>query len=184
MGLFLLFSAMHKRVSPKSDKESKSGSKAPENRLKLTSETPSKIWKRPLSLEELNHRNQNSLISHLGIEFVEIGEDFLSAKMAVDFRTIQPMGILHGGASCALAETVGSVAGNYCLSEPEQVCVGLEISANHIRMVQSGFLWATAKPFHLGRKTQVWEIKICDERKRLIAISRLTLAVIEKKPAE
>jgi 1,4-dihydroxy-2-naphthoyl-CoA hydrolase len=138
------------------------------------------IWFTPVSLEELNRRARHSLSDHLGIEFTEIGDHFLIATMPADHRTIQPAGILHGGATCALAETVGSAAGNYCVDQREQMCVGLDININHLRPVQSGKVEAIAQPIHLGNTTQVWEIKVFNEKKKLIAISRLTLAVIKK----
>ena len=139
------------------------------------------IWKQPISVEEINTRARNTLSDHLGIEFTEVGDDFLSATMPIDQRTIQPMGIMHGGASCVLAESVGSAAANYCVDQKTKVCVGLDININHIRSVRSGKVTGIAKPFHLGKTTQVWEIKIFDEQKQLVSISRLTMTVIDKK---
>lgn len=139
------------------------------------------IWKTFFTPEEVNVRAEKSLSDHLGIRFIEVGDDFLIAAMPVDERTIQPMGMLHGGASAALAETVGSAAANYCVDQEAYVCVGLDLNINHLRAIQSGSVKAIAKPFHLGRTTQVWEIKIFNEREELAAISRLTLAVIAKK---
>lgn len=139
------------------------------------------IWITPLSLDEINKRARNTLCDHLGIEFTEVGDDHLTASMPVDERTCQPMGILHGGATCALAETVGSAAANYCIDQSQKVCVGLDINANHLRPVRSGsIIHAVAKPLHLGKTTQVWEIKIYNESKQLISVSRLTMAVIGK----
>ncbi len=138
------------------------------------------IWITPLTLEEVNFRSKNTLSDHLGIEFTEIGDDHLVATMPVDPRTIQPMGLLHGGATCALAETVGSAAANYCIDQTRKVCVGLDLNINHIRPVRSGMITGIARPFHLGKTTQVWEIKIYNELKQLTAISRLTMAVIDK----
>ena len=139
------------------------------------------IWITPLSLDEINKRARNTLCDHLGIEFTEVGDDHLTASMPVDERTCQPMGILHGGATCALAETVGSAAANYCIDQSQKVCVGLDINANHLRPVRSGSIsHAVAKPLHLGKTTQVWEIKIYNESKQLISVSRLTMAVIVK----
>lgn len=135
------------------------------------------IWKTPLSAPEINHRCRNTMCDHLGIEFTEVGDDFLTATMPVDRRTNQPMGILHGGASAALAETVGSAAANYCI-EPGKVAVGIDININHMRSVKSGIVTAVAKPLHLGKSTQVWEIKIWNEVRQLIAAARLTMAVI------
>jgi len=129
----------------------------------------------------LNATAQQTLASHLGIEFIEVGPDFLKAKMPVDARTIQPLGLLHGGASVALAETVGSVACSLRLDPAHQTCVGLEINANHIKSVRSGYVYGTARPIHLGRKTQVWEIKITDEAEELISISRLTMMILDKR---
>lgn len=138
------------------------------------------IWTLPIHTDEINHRCRNTLCDHLGIEFTEVGDDHLTAKMPVDRRTHQPMGILHGGASAALAETVGSAAANYCI-RADQVAVGIDININHMRPVQSGFVIAVAKPLHLGKTTQVWEIKIWNEAKQLIAAARLTMAVIAKR---
>jgi len=123
-------------------------------------------------------RAEGTMIDHLDIEIVEIGDDFLKARMPVDSRTVQPQGRLHGGASCALAETVGSVAANLVIDSNEQLAVGLEINANHIRPVKDGFVYGTARPDSIGRTTQVWTIRITDEQDRLVCISRLTMAVI------
>jgi 1,4-dihydroxy-2-naphthoyl-CoA hydrolase len=139
------------------------------------------IWKPHASLEAMNQRSHGSMISHLGIEFTEIGPDFLRAKMPVDHRTLQPVGILHGGASAALSETVGSVAGHFCIDLEKYFCVGLEVNINHLRQISSGFVIATAKPFHIGRKTHVWSIEVRDEQGRLVAISRHTLAVLPRE---
>lgn len=138
------------------------------------------IWSVPISVEDVNERARESLSDHLGIEFTEAGDDFLAAKMPIDRRTIQPMGIMHGGASCVLAETVGSAAANYCIDPTYKVCVGLDININHIRSVRSGFVTGIAKPLHLGKTTQVWEIKIYNELKQLVSAARLTMAVTEK----
>jgi len=136
------------------------------------------IWFKDVDVETINARAKESLSDHLDIKFTEIGEDYLTATMPLNAKTKQPMGIMHGGASCALAETVASAAANYCIDQTEFVCVGLDINVNHLKSVRSGFVKAKAKPFHIGRKTQVWEIKITDEKAKLIAIARLTLAVI------
>lgn len=128
----------------------------------------------------LNARSQQSLVSHLGIEFIEVGPDFLRAKMPVDKRTIQPFGLLHGGASVALAETVGSVASSLQIDLNEQICVGMEINANHVRSVRSGYVYGTARPIHLGRKTHIWEIKITDDAENLVSVSRLTMMILDK----
>ena len=138
------------------------------------------IWFGPVELHEINERAQKSLCSHLCIEFVEIGKDYLCARMPVDSTTLQPMGILHGGATCALAETVGSAAANYCVDPLKKVCVGLEINVNHLQATRSGSVLAKATPFHLGRTTQVWDIRIFNEKNDLVAVSRLTLAVLDQ----
>ena len=122
-----------------------------------------------------------TMAEHLGIQFTAIGEDFIEAKMPVDHRTHQPLGMLHGGASVALAETLGSVAAAYCLDLTIQYCVGLEINANHIKSVKDGFVYGTARPVHIGKKTMVWEIKIVNEKKELVCVSRITLAVIDRR---
>lgn len=139
-----------------------------------------KIWTKPISLETLQQSRAQTMVDHLGIEFTEIGEDYLLAKMPVDHRTHQPFGIMHGGASCVLAETVASVAANWCTA-PDKVCVGLEINTSHIKMARAGYVFGTARPLHLGQTTQLWEIHIRDEQNALISLSRLRLAVIDKK---
>lgn len=123
-------------------------------------------------------RDEGTMITHLGIEVVEIGDDFLRARMPVDHRTVQPQGRLHGGASCVLAETAGSIAANLVIDDSEYLAVGLDINANHIRPVKGGYVYGTARPESLGRSTQVWSIRITDEEDRLVCISRLTMAVI------
>lgn len=138
------------------------------------------IWKITPTVDEINQRCKNSLCEHLGIIFTEIGDRFLKAKMKVDQKTMQPMGILHGGASCALAETIGSVAANLCL-EHGKIAVGLDLNINHIRQVREGFVYAKTEPLHIGRTTQVWEIKITNESEQLVAASRLTLSIISPK---
>lgn len=140
-----------------------------------------KIWSRDYSLEELNDMALGNMAGHLGMEFTEIGPDFLRARMPVDERTRQPVGLLHGGASVALAETLGSVAANLVRSPAGSMgtCVGLEINANHLRSVRSGWVIGETRPLHLGRTTQVWEIRISDERGRLVCVSRITMAVVK-----
>jgi 1,4-dihydroxy-2-naphthoyl-CoA hydrolase len=138
------------------------------------------IWKIKFSLETLSKRGKNTMSEHLGIEFIEIGDDFLSAKMPVDHRTKQPVGIMHGGASCVLAETVASTAANYVVDPQTHYCVGLDINTNHIRAIREGNIIATAKPYHLGKTTQVWGIEIMNEKNQLISITRMTLAVLNK----
>ncbi len=137
------------------------------------------MWTTSITIEEINHRCRSTLCDHLGIEFIAIGADSMTAKMPVDRRTNQPMGIVHGGATAALAETVASAAANYSV-EKGKICVGLELNINHIRAVKTGFVTAVAKPLHLGKSTQVWEIKIENEAKQLVSAARLTLAVIAK----
>jgi len=138
------------------------------------------IWFKPFQLSDLRYRP--ALQSHLGIEFTEIGDDFLRARMPVDDRTRQPYGLLHGGASVALAETLGSVGAMLAVDPARYQCVGQEINANHLRAAKDGFVVGTARPIHLGRRSQVWEIRIVDEQERLVCISRLTIAVIERDP--
>lgn len=121
------------------------------------------------------------MVNHLGIEFTAIGEDYLEASMPVDHRTKQPMGLLHGGANVALAETLGSLAASLTLDQSKQACVGLEINANHIKAVKQGKVKGVAKPVHIGKTTQIWEIKIYNEAGQLCCISRITLAILEKK---
>ena len=128
---------------------------------------------------ELDALSAGTAIERLGIVFTEVGDDFLRATMPVDARTVQPYGLLHGGASVLLAETLGSTAGGLCVGEHQGV-VGIEINANHLAGVRDGHVTGTARPLHVGRSTQVWEIRIEDERGRLACISRLTLAVVER----
>ncbi len=137
------------------------------------------MFRKDVTLEQLNALSQGTLMEPLGIVITEIGEDFLRGTMPVDARTHQPYGLLHGGASVALAETLGSSAGGLCVGTDQGV-VGIEINANHLRGVGSGTVTGTARPLHVGRSTQVWEIRIEDERGRLACISRLTLAVIDR----
>lgn len=142
------------------------------------------IWFQPTTLAELKARmaSRPGLSTHLGIEFTELGPDFLSGRMPVDGRTHQPYGLLHGGASCALAETLGSVAGGLAVDREVARVVGLEINANHIKAVSRGFVVGTARPLHIGKTTHVWEIRITtEETGALVCISRLTLAVVRAK---
>ncbi len=124
--------------------------------------------------------SRNTLVEHLDIRITEIGPDYLRATMPVSPRTHQPMGVLHGGASVALAETVGSVAANLCVDPATHVCLGQEVNANHLRPVSSGLVTATARPYHLGSRSQVWQIEIRDARDKLVCVSRLTMAVVER----
>lgn len=137
------------------------------------------VFRRTRSLEDLNAHSLNTSITNLGIEITEIGEDFIRGTMPVDQRTIQPYGLLHGGSSAMLAETLASVAANMCVEKEGQQAVGLELNCNHVRGVTRGVVTGTARPVHVGRKTQVWDIRIEDERGKLCCVSRLTLAVIE-----
>ena len=137
------------------------------------------IWKQETTLDTLNNLFHSNMMTHLGIEFTEIGEDFLRGRMPVDHRTRQPFGLLHGGASVVLAETLGSCAANMCL-DSDRYAVGLDVNANHLRAVKDGFVIGTARPLHLGRSTQVWEIHIETEAGKAVAISRLTMAVKER----
>ncbi len=138
------------------------------------------IWKRPINLDTLNKTSENTLISHLGIIYTDIGENSVTATMPVCHFTHQPLGMLHGGASVVLAETLGSVAANFAVDE-NSYCVGLDINANHIRSMRSGTVIGVATPIHLGVSTQVWQINISDERDRLVCTSRLTIAVRQKR---
>ena len=134
-----------------------------------------------VTIEAVNKMCENTLVDHLGIEVIELGEDYLVAKMPVDQRTHQPMGLLHGGASVVLAETIGSIAASFTVNQKLQHCVGLEINANHMRIVSSGYVFGRTKSIHLGKRTQIWEINITNEEDKLVCISRLTMAVIDKK---
>jgi 1,4-dihydroxy-2-naphthoyl-CoA hydrolase len=149
--------------------------------LAHTPEVPSQNLFPPVSLEQLNAMSANTLVSHLGIEFTDIGPDFIVARMPVDARTHQPLGLLHGGASVALAETLGSVAATLCVNRDTQYCVGLEINANHIKSMRTGFVYGKTRPVHVGKRTQVWEIRITNEQGELVCVSRITLAVIDRR---
>lgn len=138
------------------------------------------IWFANYSLTDILPLTKNNMVEHLGIEITEIGSDFLKGKMPVDHRTVQPMNILHGGASVALAETLGSMAAVLTVDASKYSCVGMEINANHIRPVSSGYVYATARPVHLGKKSQVWSIEIVNEEGKMVCISRITMAVIDK----
>lgn len=137
------------------------------------------LWKVTATVEHLNERAKNTLVEHLGIEFLEIGDSFLRAQMPVDNRTKQPAGLLHGGASVVLAETLGSVAAWLCIEPEKKRIVGLEINANHVRSARGGWVTGITKPIHIGKATQIWEILIYDEGDQLICISRLTVANID-----
>jgi 1,4-dihydroxy-2-naphthoyl-CoA hydrolase len=138
------------------------------------------IFQQSATVESLNKWSDNTLAGLLGIEFIAIGDDFLEARMPVDERTRQPLGLLHGGASVALAETLGSVAATLCLDDT-RFCVGLEINANHIKSVRNGFVTGRTQPIHIGNQTHVWEIRITNQSNELVCISRITMAILEKK---
>jgi 1,4-dihydroxy-2-naphthoyl-CoA hydrolase len=139
------------------------------------------IWFRPLTLEDAQRTfgRGGDLAHHLGIELTEVGADYLRGTMPVDARTRQPFGLLHGGASVALAETLGSMAANFCIDTSKVYCVGQEINANHVRSARSGRVTGTARPVHLGSRSHVWDIRLEDEAGRLTCVSRLTMSVIE-----
>ncbi|MBP6078619.1 MAG: hotdog fold thioesterase [Xanthomonadales bacterium] len=136
------------------------------------------IFKKHFDLAAIETHGRNTMQGAIGIRISEIGDDFLRGTMPVDARTKQPFGLLHGGASVALAETLGSMAGWMCLPDDGSRCVGLEINANHLKAMRDGEVTGTARPLHLGRSTQVWEIRITDADDALVCISRLTLAVV------
>jgi 1,4-dihydroxy-2-naphthoyl-CoA hydrolase len=139
------------------------------------------IWFEPgLTAAQLQPLSDNTMGQHLGMEFTEVGEDFLKGRMPVDHRTRQPYGLLHGGASVALAETLGSVAAAFVVDRSQYNAVGLEINANHLRGVREGFVTGIARPLHLGKTTHVWDIRIHDEKDKLVCVSRLTVAIIKK----
>lgn len=138
------------------------------------------IWRIQTSVEQLQVHSRDTLADTIGIRVSEIGPDFLRATMPVTPRTHQPTGVLHGGASVALAETVGSLAANLCVDQALYVCLGQEINANHLRPVPSGTVTATARPYHIGKRSHVWGIEIRDEQDRLICVSRLTMAVVDR----
>ena len=134
-----------------------------------------------MTIEQLQSLGAGTMGEYLGMEFTDIGDNFLKARMPVDPRTRQPYGLLHGGASAALAETLGSVASAYVIDQEKYVCVGLEINANHIRGVKEGWVYGTAIPLHIGKTTHVWDIKIVDEREKLVCVSRLTVAILKRE---
>lgn len=138
------------------------------------------IWRQALTVDDLNQYQQKTLVTHLGIRYTEIGEDYLKGTMPVDAHTKQPAGILHGGASAALAETLGSTGANLVVDRSKTLCVGLELNCNHIRAVREGQVTGIARPLHIGTTTQVWEIRITDDQERLVCVSRITLAVLDR----
>jgi len=135
------------------------------------------IWKQPISVEMLTAIHKDTAVAHLGIEFLEVGEDFIKARAPVDSRTRQPYGILHGGVSVVLAETLGS-CGAACSTVPGHQAVGLDVNANHLRSAKAGWVTGVARPVHLGRTTQVWQIDIANEQQQLTCVSRITMAIL------
>jgi 1,4-dihydroxy-2-naphthoyl-CoA hydrolase len=139
------------------------------------------IWfNKNLSAADFHTLSDITMGQHIGIQFSDVGADFLKATMPVDYRTKQPYGLLHGGASCVLAETLGSVASAMVIDPEKFICVGLEINANHVRSAREGIVTGTCTPIHIGASTHVWDIKIHDEREKLICVSRLTVAILKK----
>jgi 1,4-dihydroxy-2-naphthoyl-CoA hydrolase len=140
------------------------------------------IWFTRATVEDLNRFAPETIMAGLGIEFIAIGEDFITARMPVDHRTVQPARILHGGASVVLAETLGSVAAFLCIDPSRKMSVGMEINANHVRSVSEGqFVTGTVRPLHIGTSTQIWDIQIHDDRQRLTCVSRITMAVLDRR---
>ena len=140
------------------------------------------IWfDKELTVEKLKPLGPNTMAAHIGIEWIEVGKNFIKAKMPVDHRTNQPYGLLHGGASCVLAETLGSVASAMVIDHSKFYCVGIEINANHVRGVKAGHVTGVVLPLHLGNTTHVWDIKIYDEKEKLVCVSRLTVAILTRK---
>jgi len=138
------------------------------------------IFRKATTLDELNAASRDTAMAVLGIVFTDLGDDYVRGTMPVDARTHQPYGLLHGGASVLLAETLGSSAGNLCVAD-DAMCVGIEINANHLAAVREGIVTGTARPLHIGRSTQIWDIRIEDAQGRLACISRLTLAVVPRR---
>jgi 1,4-dihydroxy-2-naphthoyl-CoA hydrolase len=141
------------------------------------------IWFTKARAEDLNARLGGTMVEHIGIEYLAVGEESVKARMPVDERTRQPAGILHGGASVTLAETLGSVAAFLCIDPSRKRPVGLEINANHVRSVSSGYVYGVARPIHIGRSTHLWEIRITNEDDKLVCIARLTVAILDLAPA-
>jgi len=136
-----------------------------------------RIWQKPVSVEDLTETHVNTTVAHLGIEFLEVGDDFIRARVPVDARTVQPYGILHGGVSVVLAETLGSCGAHYSIPE-DQRAVGLDINANHLRSASSGWVTGVARPVHRGRTTHVWQIDLSNEAGEPTCVSRLTMAIL------
>lgn len=139
------------------------------------------MFRKDVTIEALNQMKRENLLEHLGIEFTGVTPDSITARMPVDHRTRQPMGLLHGGASVALAESLGSVASYLCVDPKKYACVGLEINANHVKGVPEGFVYGKVTPLHVGKRTHVWEIRVTNENQQLVCISRLTVAVIDQQ---
>jgi uncharacterized protein (TIGR00369 family) len=139
------------------------------------------VWKEVPTVEAMDKRSAGTMMEAIGIKFTEVGDDYVCGKMPVNEKTKQPIGIMHGGASCVLAETIGSTAANFCVDQKTHYCVGLSISTSHIRSAREGFVTGMAKPLHLGRSTQIWNIDITDEQGKLVSSTRLTMAVLERK---
>jgi 1,4-dihydroxy-2-naphthoyl-CoA hydrolase len=137
------------------------------------------IWFRPYKIEDLQWMLKENMCERIGIEITELTDNSIIGRMPVDERTVQPMKILHGGASVALAESLGSIASNLIVDNSKYACVGLDINANHLRPASSGYVHAEAKPIHIGKKTHVWSIEIKNEKGQMVCISRLTMAVID-----
>ena len=148
-----------------------------EHLLILYNGSAAMIWIKQPNVERLQEISRDTMVQHLGIEFTAVGDDYLEARMPVDARTLQPFGLLHGGASATLAETLGSIGSYHCIEE-NKACVGLEINANHIRAARNGWVTGRAMPLHLGRTTHVWEIRISDDGGELTCISRLTMMIL------
>ncbi len=140
-----------------------------------------KIFPKHITIDLLNEKYRGNMITHLDIEYTEIGDNFLSGKMPVDHRTMQPMNILHGGASVVLAETLGSVASSLCIDLNKKISVGLEINANHIKSAHDGYVYGKAKIVHLGKSTHIWQIDLTNNKGELVCVSRLTVAVLDRK---
>ncbi len=140
------------------------------------------IWFKPYKVEDIQWMLKDNMCETIGIEITELTPDSIKGRMPVDKRTVQPMKILHGGASVALAESLGSIASNLIVDNSKFACVGLDINANHLRPASSGYVYAEAKPIHIGKKTHVWSIEIKNEKKQMVCISRLTMAVISVTP--
>jgi 1,4-dihydroxy-2-naphthoyl-CoA hydrolase len=146
----------------------------------VSTQSKPSIWHTPFPLEEANRKGLDCANGHLGMELLEVGDDFLKGRMPVDPRTRQPAGVLHGGVSVALAETLASWAAAYVVDPSRFHCVGQEINANHVRAVSEGWVYAEARPHHIGKKSHVWEVKIKNENGQLVCISRVTMAVLER----